>query len=180
MKAAGKTRINQPGGNRSWIAPWAGFWRSHSGQSLIEVSLLLPALLVLLMGTVDLGRYGYIGILVGNAAHAGAVYGAQGLVFAANTAGIQTAAQNDYQNNGQSTTLTVSSSNSCGCDNGGTITTAGCSTVVNPSAGTCAAGHWVVMVSVTASGTYNTLFAYPGISSTLTISRTSTLRVAQN
>jgi Flp pilus assembly protein TadG len=179
MKAVGKTRINHLGEGRGWI-PCAGIWRSHSGQSLIEVSLLIPTLLVLLMGTFDLGRYGYIGILVGNAAHAGAVYGAQGLVFAANTAGIQTAAQNDYQNNGQSTMLTVTSSNSCGCDNGGTVTSAGCTTLANPGAGTCAAGHWVVMVSVTASGTYNTTFPYPGISSTLAISRTSTLRVALN
>jgi hypothetical protein len=133
------------------------------------------------MGTVDLGRYAYIGILVGNAAEAGALYGAQGLPFSTFTNGIKTAVVNDYQNNGQNASnLTVSSSTSCGCDSGGTITTAGCSAATNPSAGICTSGHWVVMISVTASGTYNALFSYPGIPSSMTISRTSTMRVAPN
>jgi len=158
-----------------------GIWNSRSGQSLIEVSLLMPILLALVMGTVDLGRYAYQGIIIGNAAEAGAVYGAQGLVFSANTAGIQAAVDNDYQNNGQNIgNLSVSSATSCGCDSGGTVTGAGCGTVANPSAGTCGVGHWVVMVSVTASGTYSTLFPYPGIPSSGTITRTSTMRVAQN
>jgi len=157
-----------------------GILRSQSGQSLIEVALLLPLLLTLLLGTVDLGRYAYAGILIGNAARAGTAYGAQSLTLSVNTAGIQTAADNDYQNNGQNaSTLTVSSSVSCGCDSGGTVTSAACSTVTNPSAGTCGSGHWVVMVSVTATGTFSALFNYPGIPKSINISRTSTMRVAQ-
>ena len=157
-----------------------GILRSQSGQSLIEMALLLPFMLVLLLGTIDLGRYAYISILVGNAARAGAAYGAQNLVFSVDTAGIQAAADNDYQNNGQNvSTLTVSSSVSCGCDSGGTVTTSGCSAATNPSAGICTSGHWVVMVSVTASGTYSALFNYPGIPSTMAVSRTVTMRVAQ-
>jgi Flp pilus assembly protein TadG len=153
---------------------------SGSGQTVLELALLTPVLLVMVLGVIEMGRYAYIGILVGNAAHAGALYGAQGLAQSGDATGIQTAADNDFQNNGQATgTLTVSSSTSCGCDNGGTITGAGCSTTVNPSAGTCAAGHWVVMVSVTASGTFHSLFKYPAIPSSLSISRTSVMRVNQ-
>src|SRR5260370_23196070 len=122
MGERAKTRANLP--IRSVSLHQAETLRSQSGQSLLEVALLLPLLVLLLMGTVDLGRYAYIGILVWNAAEAGALYGAQGLPFSTLTNGIKTAAVNDYQNNGQNASnLTVSSSTSCGCDSGGTITT---------------------------------------------------------
>jgi Flp pilus assembly protein TadG len=158
-----------------------GLLRSQSGQSLVEVALLTPILLALLIGGIELGRYAYISILVGNAARAGAAYGAQSLPQSVNTADIQAAADNDFKNNGQNvSTLTVTSTTTCGCDNSGTTTSAVCSTATNPSAGTCAAGHWVVMVSVTASGTYNALFSYPGIPSSISVSKTSAMRVVQD
>lgn len=154
---------------------------SQSGQALLELALLTPLMLALLLGVIELGRYMYIAILVGNAARAGAAYGSQSLPQSVDTTGIQTAADNDFQNNGQNvSSLTVASSTSCGCDNLGAITTAVCVTSVSASAGTCAAGHWVVMVSVTTSGTFNSLFNYPGIPGSLVISRTATMRVAQN
>jgi Flp pilus assembly protein TadG len=162
--------------------------RSQSGQALLEVALVTPLLLALLVGTIELGRYAYIGILVGNAARAGAAYGAQGLAQSVCSApfpcGIQTAADNDFKSNGQPVSaLTVTPSTSCGCDNGGTITGAGCGTTSdpNPTAGTCTGnGVWVVLISVTASGTFSPLFNYPGISKSFTISRKSIMRVAQN
>jgi Flp pilus assembly protein TadG len=160
---------------------------AERGQSLVEVALLTPLLLALLIGGIELGRYAYIAILVGNAARAGTAYGAQSLAQSTcpppAPCGIQTAADNDFQNNGQNVSnLTVTASNSCGCDDAGTLTAAGCGTTSdpNPTAGTCTAGHWVVMVSVTASGTFNSLFSFPGIPKSITVSRTSTMRVAQN
>jgi Flp pilus assembly protein TadG len=156
-------------------------WRQQSGQALLELALLTPLLLILVLGVIEMGRYAYISILVGNAARAGAAYGAQSLPQSVDTTGIQTAADNDFQNNGQAVaSLTVTSNTSCGCDNGGSVAAAGCTTTTNPTAGKCAAGHWVVMVSVTASGTFNGLFGYPGIPQSITVSKTATLRVAQN
>jgi Flp pilus assembly protein TadG len=155
--------------------------RPESGQSLLELALATPLLLVMVLGVIELGRYAYIAILVGNAARAGAAYGSQSLPQSVDATGIQTAADNDFQNNGQNvSSLTVTSSTSCGCDSAGTVTGAGCTTDVNPTAGTCTTGHWVVMVSVTASGTFNALFNFPGIPTSLSVSRTSTMRVAQN
>jgi Flp pilus assembly protein TadG len=157
--------------------------RSERGQSLIEVALLTPLLLSLMVGTIEMGRYAYLSILVGNAARAGAAYGAQSLALSVDTAGIQAAATNDFQNNGPSSgVLTVSGGNggsyvSCGCDSGGTITAATCSPKVNPNAGICASGHWVVMVSVQAQATFTSLFKYPGIPASLTITETATMRV---
>ena len=78
-----------------------GLLRSQSGQSLVEVALLTPILLAFLIGGIELGRYAYLSILVGNAARAGAAYGAQSLPQSVDTTDIQTAADNDFQNNGR-------------------------------------------------------------------------------
>ncbi len=154
---------------------------SECGQSMLEVALLLPMLLILALGVIEMGRYAYISILVGNAARAGAAYGAQSLPLSVDTTGIQTAADNDFQSNGQDvSTLTVASSVACGCDSDGTVAAAVvCFTSTNPTAGTCAVGHWVATVSVTASGTFNSIFNYPGIPKSISLSKTATLRVAQ-
>jgi Flp pilus assembly protein TadG len=180
MKVDGKTRTRLAAGRCSPVGHDARILLSPSGQSLLEVALLTPVLLALLLGAIEIGRYAYISILVGNAARAGAAYGAQNLVLSVDQAGIQTAADKDFQNNGQSAgSLMVSSAVSCGCDSNGTITEAVCFTHDNSTAGTCASGHWVVMVSVTASGNFAPIFNYPGIPNPLMVSNTATLRVAQ-
>ena len=138
----------------------------------------------MVIGIVELGRFAYLGILVGNAARAGAAFGAQNLSSSADATDISTAAQNDFKNGGGLAGLTVTSSDVCGCDNGGTFTTAAACT--GGTAGTCAAGHWVVLVKVTATGTFTPLFKYPagGLFGfikipSLTYSDTATERVAQ-
>lgn len=162
---------------------------TQRGQALVELALLTPLLLALALGVIELGRYAYIAILVGNAAHAGATYGAQSAATAADSNGIETAADNDFGGNGQDVAqLTVEggfsrgSYVSCGCDRNGTISrqTTACSTAANPNAGTCTGGsHWVVTVSVDASGTFQSLFKYPGIPRNITVDRTATMRVAE-
>jgi Flp pilus assembly protein TadG len=188
MKAKGKTKTSLAVGSFSQDGHDLKTLRSSSGQSLLEVALLTPMLLALLLGAIEMGRYAYISILVGNAARAGAAYGAQNLVLSIDASGIKTAAYNDFQNNGQDTsTLMVNSTTSCGCDTGGSLPalTNSCNSQLNPSIdGTIAScssggGHWVVMISVTAFGTFNPLFNYPGIPTSLTVSNTATLRVAQ-
>lgn len=153
-----------------------GIRRWQAGQSLLELALLVPLLVLLALGVVEVGRYAYIAILVGNAARAGTAYGAQSLPQSVDTVGIINAADNDFQNNGQNVSnLTVTSSVSCGCDSSGTVAAAACT---GTGAGICASGHWVVIVSVTTSGTFSSLFNYPGIPTSITVSRTSTMRVA--
>jgi Flp pilus assembly protein TadG len=157
--------------------------RKGSGQAMVELAIALPVLLLLAVGVIEMGRYMYIGILVGNAARAGAAYGARNLSNCCETTtptGIQRAADNDYQSNGQSVGgLTVSSVVTCGCDSGGTIasdTTGNCFPSTPPS---CPSGNWVVTVHVTASGSFSALLKYPGIPSPLAISRTASMRVAK-
>ena len=166
--------------------------RSESGQSIFELALLTPFLLALLVGAIELGRYAYISILVGNAARAGAAYGAQGLAQSADTTGIQAAADSDFQNNGQKVSNLIvnggfagPSYTACGCDSSGTIspdppTAAYCSSTTNPTAGSCpSGGHWVVMVSVEAKGTFNSLFSYLPSLKSINLDKTCTMRVNQ-
>src|SRR5215471_11655962 len=96
--------------------------RSQSGASLLEFALLLPVLLLLLLGVIEIGRYAYVGILVGNAARAGAAYGVQSNAQSVDTVGITNAAINDFMSNGQGSSLTVTSAVMCGCDSSGTVT----------------------------------------------------------
>jgi Flp pilus assembly protein TadG len=44
---------------------------ARSGQSVAEMALLTPLLLLMLVGTIEIGRFAYYGIEVSNAARAG-------------------------------------------------------------------------------------------------------------
>lgn len=75
--------------------------RHEAGNAIIEFALVLPFLLLITLGIIALGRYTYFGIVVANAARAGAYYGAQpGGGGSADTAGMIAAAENDAANNG--------------------------------------------------------------------------------
>lgn len=148
-------------------------WPRQSGQSLLELALLTPLLLLLVIGTIEMGHYAYIAILVNNAARAGVSWGAQSHITAGDSPDIAAVAAADFDNNGPSN-LTVTSAYSCGCDNGGTVTSISCTT-------TCAigSGNLVVLLQVTATGKYKSLFNWPGIPSPLTFSSTATQRIGK-
>ncbi len=142
----------------------------EGGQSLVELALVLPVLLLLLVGTIEVGRFAYYSILVANAARAGAQYGAQGLLTAADNAGMLTAAQNDGQNVAG---LTVSAVQRCGCTGAGLSATC-------PVAPPCTLpNHALVYVEVTATGTFSSLFNYPGLPPSIVLTSTEKMRVAQ-
>jgi len=176
MKAAAKTRYSV-----ARIPVLRRRLGSQSGQSLVELALLTPILLLLVIGIVEMGRYAYLSILLGNAAESGALYGAQSLADSVDIRGIRSAAQNDFQNdpNNPVTGLTIPMPvTACGCDSAGvaTTTTALCRAA---SGGTCASGHWIVVLQVTATGNFTSLFKYPGIPQSLTVTRTVSMRVKQ-
>src|SRR5258707_13855766 len=167
--------------NRRWLCGYR-VRRTQFGQALVEFAVVLPVLLLLSLGVIEIGRYAYIGILVGNAARAGAAYGAANLANSgtSNASNVQLAATNDFQNNGQ-TGLTATSNTTCGCDSNGTIssdTVGNCNPKGVPP--TCASGHWVITIHVTATGQFSSLFNYPGIPSPVTMTRVASMRVAQN
>jgi Flp pilus assembly protein TadG len=175
-----------------------GLRSSQAGQSLVEVALVTPLLLLLLLGAVEMGRFAYLGILVGNAARAGAGYASQSTGHVGDGSGICNAASYDFQGStdsgcssvsssggassgtstGSAGTVTVASSAACWCDSNGTLTQQPSCTAFG--AGKCSSGaHWAITVSVTVSGSFSSLFKFPGIPQSVAISRTSTIRVAQ-
>jgi Flp pilus assembly protein TadG len=149
--------------------------RSQAGQALVELAFVLPILVLLILGVIEIGRYAYISILVGNAARSGAAYGAQNLSTNGDTTGINNAANNDFLSNGMSG-LTTTSFNTCGCDVNGTVSsdTQGNCTPGAPPA--CAGGHWVITLHVTSTGQFNGLFNFLGATAP-TITQTAIMRV---
>jgi Flp pilus assembly protein TadG len=128
---------------------------SQRGASLVELAFLLPFLLLLLIGVVDLGRAFYLGIEVADAARAGAMYGYQTSATMKDLAGIKTAASNDAP---EVTGLTTTSSYGCMCSDGSSPST-NCGTPP-----TCSSGkRQVNYVIVNTSATYTALFPWPGV-----------------
>ena len=67
-----------------------------AGQSLVEFVLVVPLLLILLAGAIEIGRAAYYSIAVTNASRAAVQYGAQTSATAADTSGIKQAAVDDF------------------------------------------------------------------------------------
>ncbi|MGD0906270.1 MAG: TadE/TadG family type IV pilus assembly protein [Candidatus Acidiferrales bacterium] len=138
------------------------------GQALLELGLLLPLLLLLAVGIIEIGRLAYFAIEVSNAARAGAQFGTQSLAAASDTADITTAAQNDASDIG--TNLNVTPTASCGCTAataiGGTCPGSGCS-------------YPLVYLTVTTQYNLSTLFHYPGIPHRFSLTGTSVMPVKQ-
>jgi Flp pilus assembly protein TadG len=143
------------------------------GLALVELALVTPLLMLLLVGLIEIGRFAYLSILVGNAAQAGAQYGAGNLTTALDVSGMENAALNDGQNVPGLTVASPAPSAVCHCYNGTTTTTIACSQTSCPLAGY----HRNVYVQVTAHGSFTPLFNYPGLPSALSVSRTVTMRV---
>ena len=138
-------------------------FKPENGSSLIELALLGPLLLLLLTGTVDMGRAFYAAIEVSSAASAGALYGT---LNPKDTTGMQNAAVLAGAN---LKGLSAVGSYGCGCSDGSSASPPRSST---PS---CTYNS-VSYVLVNTSLTYTPLFKYPGVPSSLTLTGSSRMR----
>ncbi len=139
--------------------------RSEAGSAVVELAVVFPILALLALGVSEFGKMYYAAITVADAARAGAQYGAQSTLTSIDTASINQAVRNDAADVG---TITVSSSRFCRCPDG---TTPSCT-------GTCTGfGGPEVFVRVSTSKTVSFLMNYPGLPSSVSISRTATFRV---
>ncbi len=140
---------------------------AQQGQSLAEIALMLPVILLTMMGAIEIGRVAYASIEVCTAARAGVAYGAENETNAANTSGMEQAALNDVNLTG----MTASASSACKCSNG---------SATSCLSNTCSSGeHLEEYVSVSTSYSMHSLFKYPGIPQTYTLSGYQTMRVRQ-
>jgi len=145
-------------------------YKANHGAALVELALVTPILLLLVFGAVDFGHAYYVGIEVANAAHAGAEYGSQN---PSDTAGI-TAAAKQSASDLPNLTVTVPTWG-CECSDGSSYS-ANCAPMPVCSANSSRGGNVVHRVQVTISAVYKTLVPWPGIPTSLTLTRTATIR----
>lgn len=145
----------------------------QEGHSLVALSMVLPVLTTPILAVLEFGPLFYASIEVSGAARAGAAYGAQNLVTADDSNGMESAATNDASDVNQwtSTTLTATATQYCVCSDG-------TSTICANAAADCASpSHPLEYVQVSTQAVVNPLFSVPGLPKTYTLSSQATMRV---
>ena len=144
----------------------------QKGAAIIETALVMPALLLMTVGVMDLARVFYAGVVVESAARAGVQFASRTVGEAGAIGKTDAAAQADASGQGISPVATVSRT-FCGCNDG--------TAEVSCSTGTCTVGGTTrspsAYVETTASYTYQTLLPYPGIPGSIQLSSTAKFRV---
>jgi Flp pilus assembly protein TadG len=138
--------------------------RGDGGGSAVELALMLPLFLLLLVGTVDMGRAFYTAIEVSSAAAAGVAYGVQNPT---DTAGMQAAATLDAAD---VTGIVPVATWGCECSDGSSGS-ANCAST--PSCTT----NVVKYVQVVTTFTYVPLFKYPGVPVSIPLTGKARMRV---
>ena len=136
------------------------------GVALVEIAIILPFLLLLAIGAIEIGRFANYANIAANAAHAGVQWGAQSLSTASNNPGMVNAATLDW---GTATGLSPSPSHYCQCSDG---TSSTCLSTDCPLP-----LHRILWVKVIVTGSLTSLLAYPGLPRTFTITKTAIMRV---
>ena len=167
----------QPNESRELPAVRAGNTRpcrAQRGVSTVEAACMLPFLLLLLLGVVDLGQAFHLAIEVSSAARAGAQYGYQNSTTQQDTAGMIAAAEDNASD--VTTWGTNTALYGCMCSDGteqsqlatsNSTSTSTCSTP--PSTCTSKGAQLINYVEVQTQATYTPLFSWPGIPSSITL-----------
>jgi Flp pilus assembly protein TadG len=140
--------------------------RSECGASLVEMAIIMPLLLLIAFGVIDFGRAYYLVPEIAGAAHAGAIYGSQN---PPDITGTERAAQ---LNAPDVSNLSATATWGCECSDG-TNQESGSICVNTPPS--CSM-NVVYFVTVQASAAYSPLFPWPGIPSTIPLSKSTTIR----
>jgi Flp pilus assembly protein TadG len=148
---------------KSFIAGLRNSLAGQSGTSLPETALVLPVLILMLTGLVDLGRAYYYAISVSSAAHAAAVYGVQNPTDVQGMMSAASASAPDISS------LNTNASYGCECHDG-------TSAVADCSAPPSCSENYVNYVAVTTSATFQTIIPYPGLPSSFTLQGNARMR----
>jgi Flp pilus assembly protein TadG len=156
-RTAGENRSRKPSGR----GLFAG------GQSAVELAVAIPVLVVLLVAGADFGRIFYMSIAVNNAARAGAQYGSQTVITAADSNGMIAAARADASNIANLT-----------------ATATQCTCVSPSSLGACPANYCTnapqgTFVEVDTQASFRTLVNHPGIPFSTTFAGKAIMQVDQ-
>lgn len=132
----------------------------------IEFALLLPLLILLLLGLIDLGSIGYESMQVQTAAEAGAQYAVR---YGWNVAAIANAVTGATNTDG--VTATPAPNQFCACPTTGLLTPVACASV-------CPDGKPPsTYAAVSAQLQFTTVLSYPGLANPVTLSATARRRL---
>ena len=148
----------------------------EAGQSIVELALTLPILVLLLLGAVEFGRFAYFAIEISNAAKAAAQYGAQKSLTAADVSGMQAVAASDAPEVAKACTnftTTIVQPPTCSCMVGG----AGSSTACDGSVG--CTGYIVQNLTISTSAQCKPVIYPARFGGTLTITGRAVQEVLQ-
>jgi Flp pilus assembly protein TadG len=169
-------RILSPGGFSGLMAR-CRLLREEGGNALVETALCISFLgLPVLVGTVELGTMLCDSIEVSNAAHAGATYAMMSSTFAADSAGITTAAQQEATDFGKNLTVTPTVYFACSQAISGTQYS---TQAAANSACTGSLNHSLEFVQVSTSTTITPPIRCPGFGSTYTLVGVSVMEVEE-
>lgn len=138
---------------------------------MIEFAIFAPAMILVFMGVVELGRFAAYSILAQWGTRVGAGYGAQNLITAKDTTDMKTYAQNDAEY--LPAPYTVTAQTLCSV-NGALPPTACTANVHGPQP-----ANTVYYVEVQISASYSPWIRYPGIPNSVAINATSYQQVYQ-
>jgi Flp pilus assembly protein TadG len=144
--------------------------RSQAGTAMVEFALTAPALVLMFMGIVEVGRYATYAVLAQASARSGANYGSYNLMTAADLTGIDTWAAGDAQYLPAPITVTYQHL----CSVNGVLPPVACTwTKVSPPVNT------VYYIKVNVSAIYAPWVSYPGLPNSVTVTGSDFLRVQQ-
>lgn len=147
----------------------------EAGQSLVELALAMPLLIALLFGAVELGTVTFEAIELTNSARAAVQYGAQTPITAADSSGIQAAAEQDaydLSTSGQTSNFAASVSRSCVCSNG--------SAASSCTLSSCPSSQLEQVLTVHTSATFRPLIQLPQLPASFTLHGSAVQRVLNN
>ena len=149
----GARRTAPETGKRNWLGRLI---RSRRGQSLVELALIAPVLIILALGVIDYGRVYFAFVSVTNGARNGAHFASNSPSAAADITSIRDAAMGDMNE-----LLNTSPSNPN----------------VTSATGTDSQGG--LYADVTVTYTFSTIFPWPGLPSAFEVERTVRARVSE-
>ena len=141
--------------------------RREDGGALVEFALTMPLLILLLMGSAELGQMTYASVEVANAARAAVSYGCSSSIAAGDTTGIQNAAAADAPDVSLGTTTVAKS---CICSNG---------TASTCLATDCSGSNIETILTVDTKATLTPFVHVPGLPTTFTVHGQAVQKVLQ-
>ena len=136
--------------------------KREEGQALVETALSMTLLILMMLGAVEFGQMAFSAIAVGNAAKAAAQYAAQSHVTAADLAGMQHAAQNEYPTPSSLTLVSPTATSGYACTCAGTGVSVVC-TNNSVSSPACPGSYMEVTVTIQTQVSYTPGIHIPGL-----------------